>query len=100
MNGDGGDRHQGRSTDPGQCRERLTSILPANLIVGSVAASALLSVGEQVDIRSAAGRMVLNMDAATIRWEHVDFEARTPHRPNPKGDRDRAFTIPGNSGFP
>ena len=33
-------------------------------------------------------------DAATIRWEHVDFEARTLHRPNPKGGRDRAFTIP------
>lgn len=33
-------------------------------------------------------------DAATIRWEHVNFEARTLHRPNPKGGRDRAFTIP------
>lgn len=33
-------------------------------------------------------------DAATIRWEHVDFEARTLHRPNPKGGTDRAFTIP------
>jgi integrase len=34
------------------------------------------------------------MDAATIRWEHVDFEARTLHRPNPKGGPDRAFTVP------
>ena len=34
------------------------------------------------------------MDTATIRWEHVDFEARTLLRPNPKGGADRAFTIP------
>ncbi len=33
-------------------------------------------------------------DAATIRWDHVDFEARTLRRPNPKGGADRAFTIP------
>lgn len=38
------------------------------------------------------------MDAATIRWEHVDFAARTLHRPNPKGGRDRAFTIPLSRG--
>jgi integrase len=34
------------------------------------------------------------MDAATIRWEHIDLAARTLHRPNPKGGRARAFTIP------
>lgn len=34
------------------------------------------------------------MDAATIRWEHVDFAARTLRRPNPKGGADRAFTVP------
>lgn len=34
------------------------------------------------------------MDAATIRWEHVDLDARTLRRPNPKGGTDRAFTIP------
>ena len=34
------------------------------------------------------------MDAATIRWEHVDFSARTLRRPNPKGGAARAFTIP------
>lgn len=34
------------------------------------------------------------MDAATVRWDHVDPEARTLRRPNPKGGRDRAFTIP------
>lgn len=33
-------------------------------------------------------------DCATIRWEHVDFEAGTLHRPLPKGGEDRAFTIP------
>lgn len=33
-------------------------------------------------------------DAATVRWDDVDFEAGTIHRPNPKGGRDKAFTIP------
>lgn len=37
------------------------------------------------------------MDAATVRWEHVDFKAQTLHRPNPKGGRDRKFTIPLSS---
>jgi integrase len=34
------------------------------------------------------------MDAATIRHEHVNVDARTLRRPNPKGGEDRAFTIP------
>ncbi|MEM6675260.1 MAG: integrase family protein [Planctomycetota bacterium] len=33
-------------------------------------------------------------DARTVRWEHVDFEAGTLHRPKPKGGEDRAFTVP------
>lgn len=33
-------------------------------------------------------------DAATIRWEDVNFDAGTLHRPNPKGGSDKAFTIP------
>lgn len=33
-------------------------------------------------------------DGKTIRWEHIDFEAGTLHRPKPKGGEDRAFTIP------
>jgi integrase len=33
-------------------------------------------------------------DAATVRWTEVDFEARTLHRPKPKGGEDRAFTVP------
>ena len=33
-------------------------------------------------------------DAATVRWEDVDFEAGTLHRPRPKGGEDRAFTVP------
>jgi len=33
-------------------------------------------------------------DAATMRWEHVNLEAATLFRPNPKGGRKRAFTIP------
>ena len=37
------------------------------------------------------------MDAATIRWEHLNLEARTLRRPNPKGGEDRAFTLPISS---
>ncbi len=37
------------------------------------------------------------MDAATIRWEHVDFKLKTLTRPNPKGGKDRAFVIPLSS---
>lgn len=33
-------------------------------------------------------------DAKTVRWEHVDFQAGTVHRPRPKGGVDRAFTVP------
>jgi len=33
-------------------------------------------------------------DARTIRWEHIDFDAGTIHRPRPKGGEDRAFTVP------
>ncbi len=34
------------------------------------------------------------MDAATIRWEHLDLDEGTLLRPNPKGGAERAFTIP------
>jgi integrase len=34
------------------------------------------------------------MDAATIRWDHLDLEEGLLHRPNPKGGKERAFTIP------
>ena len=37
------------------------------------------------------------MDAATIRWEHVDIKKQTLRRPNPKGGEERAFTIPLSS---
>jgi integrase len=33
-------------------------------------------------------------DAKTVRWEHVDFDNGTIHRPKPKGGTDRAFTVP------
>ena len=33
-------------------------------------------------------------DAKTVRWEHIDFDAGTLHRPKPKGGEDRAFTVP------
>ncbi len=36
-------------------------------------------------------------DARTVRWEHVDFDAGSLHRPSPKGGEDRAFTIPLSS---
>ena len=35
-----------------------------------------------------------SQDAATMRWEHVDLDAGTVHRPRPKGGVDRAFTVP------
>ena len=33
-------------------------------------------------------------DAATVRWEDVNFDTGTLHRPNPKGGAEKAFTIP------
>ena len=33
-------------------------------------------------------------DATTIRWEDIDMADWSLHRPNPKGGRDRAFTLP------
>lgn len=36
-------------------------------------------------------------DAATIRWDDVNFDTGLLHRPNPKGGRDRAFDIPLSS---
>lgn len=33
-------------------------------------------------------------DAAKVRWEHINFEKGTIHRPQPKGGRDHAFTVP------
>lgn len=33
-------------------------------------------------------------DAASMRWENIDFEAQTLHRPVPKGGKKRAFDIP------
>jgi site-specific recombinase XerD len=37
------------------------------------------------------------MDAATVRWEHVALENGVLHRPNPKGGKERAFTVPLSS---
>ena len=33
-------------------------------------------------------------DACTIRWEDIDLEKGSLHRPNPKGGKERAFTVP------
>jgi len=33
-------------------------------------------------------------DAATMRWENIKLDAGTLFRPNPKGGRKRAFTVP------
>jgi integrase len=35
-----------------------------------------------------------SLDARTVRFEDVDFERGTIHRPCPKGGSDRAFTLP------
>ena len=35
-----------------------------------------------------------SLDARTVRWEHLDLERATLHRPSPKGGEERAFTIP------
>lgn len=56
-------------------------------------------IGERSGIRGDYNLIVLltglrKMDAATIRWEHVDFDEGTLLRPNPKGGKERAFTIP------
>jgi site-specific recombinase XerD len=37
------------------------------------------------------------MDAATVRWEQLDLDRGLLHRPNPKGGKKRAFTIPLSS---
>jgi integrase len=33
-------------------------------------------------------------DACTVKWADIDMDAGTLHRPNPKGGKERAFTIP------
>ncbi|MDG1287904.1 MAG: integrase family protein [Rickettsiales bacterium] len=33
-------------------------------------------------------------DACTVKWADIDMDAETLHRPNPKGGKERAFTIP------
>jgi integrase len=37
------------------------------------------------------------MDAATVRWEHLDLDKAVLVRPNPKGGKERAFKIPLSS---
>jgi integrase len=37
------------------------------------------------------------MDAATVRWEHLDLDTAILVRPNPKGGKERAFKIPLSS---
>ena len=55
--------------------------------------------GELSPVRRDYMRFVLltglrRTDAATITWEDIDWSEGTLHRPNPKGGRDMAFTIP------
>jgi len=33
-------------------------------------------------------------DTASIRWEDIDIKKASLHRPNPKGGKERAFTLP------
>jgi site-specific DNA recombinase len=47
------------------------------LIEGPFAKAALLSVGEQIDTRSAAGRLVLNVLASVSQWEREAIGERT-----------------------
>jgi len=47
------------------------------LIAGPFATSALLSVSEQIDTRSAAGRLVLNVLASVSQWEREAISERT-----------------------
>lgn len=59
-------------------------------------------VGTRAGIRGDYQLFVLltglrRMDAATVRWEHVDLTEGRLHRPNPKGGKERAFTIPLSS---
>ncbi len=46
--------------------------------------SALLSVGEQIDTRSAAGRLVLNILASVAPWEREATGERTSVAPQHK----------------
>lgn len=48
-----------------------------DLIDGPLARAALLSVGEQVDTRTAAGRLVLNVLASVAQWERETIGERT-----------------------
>lgn len=56
-------------------------------------------IGERSGVRGDYNLLILltglrKMDAATVRWDHVDLDAGTLRRPNPKGGKERAFTIP------
>jgi integrase len=55
--------------------------------------------GKLSAIRRDAWRLILftglrNTDATSIRWEHVDLNKGTLHRPKPKGGKRKAFTVP------
>lgn len=59
-------------------------------------------IGERPGVRGDYHMLTLltglrKMDAATVRWEHLDLEEGTLLRPNPKGGAERAFTIPISS---
>jgi integrase len=59
-------------------------------------------VGARAGVRGDYQMFVLltglrRMDAATVRWQHIDLEKAALHRPNPKGGKARAFTIPLSS---
>jgi integrase len=59
-------------------------------------------IGERSGVRGDYNLIILltglrKMDAATIRWKELDLDAGTLRRPNPKGGKERAFTIPLSS---
>lgn len=59
----------------------------------------IVALRERNPIRADYQELVLftglrRRDAATIKWDDVDLEARALYRPKPKGGEDRAFAIP------
>lgn len=56
---------------------------------------ALLSVGEQIDTRTASGRLVLNVLASVAQWEREAISERTTHALRQKRKRgERVGTVP------
>jgi site-specific DNA recombinase len=65
------------------------------LLEGPFAKAALLSVGEQIDTRTAAGRLVLNVLASVAQWERETIGERTATAmAHKKTKRERVGAVP------